>query len=110
MSLVCFQKLVEALKENTTLRVVNLESNYISGPMLRDLINALLKNQKVIEFRAANQRPAIMGNRIEMDIAKAIEKNSTLLRLGLAFDVPDARNRVAVHLQENNDNGVCRSR
>jgi tropomodulin len=98
------EKLVEALKENTTLKTISVESNYLSGPMLRQLIQALLTKQKVLEFRASNQRPQIMGNRIEMDIAKAVQQNKSLLRLGLSFDVPDARLKVTDHLQQNNDN------
>jgi hypothetical protein len=47
-----------------------------------------------------------MGNRIEMDIAKAVQQNKSLLRLGLSFDVPDARLKVTDHLQQNNDNGI----
>lgn len=96
-------KLVEALKHNKTLRTINLESNFLSGLMIRSLVEALLDQQKVLEFRACNQRPQILGNRIEMDITKLVEKNNTLLRLGLNFDVPDARMRVAKHLQDNND-------
>lgn len=96
-------KLVEALKENTTLKSISLESNFLSGLMIRSLIEALLDNQVVLGFRACNQRPQILGNRIEMDITKLVEKNNTLLRLGLNFDVPDARMRVAKHLQDNND-------
>ncbi|XP_054155683.1 tropomodulin-like isoform X2 [Oppia nitens] len=96
--------LVEALKENTTLRTISLESNYLSGPMLRTLIQALLVQQRVLEFRACNQRPIVMGNRIEMEIAKAVEQNKTLLRLGLCFDVPCARQKVTDHIQNNNDN------
>lgn len=96
-------KLIEALKENSTLTTINLESNFLSGVMIRDLIEALLDKQTVLEFRACNQRPQILGNRIEMDITKLVEKNNTLLRLGLNFDVPDARMRVAKHLQDNND-------
>lgn len=98
------EKLVEALKENQTLRTISLESNYLSGPMLRTLIQALLVKQRILEFRAANQRPIIMGNRIEMEIAKAVEQNKTLLRLGLCFDVPCARQKITDHLQQNNDN------
>ena len=97
-------KLVEAIKQNTTLKIINLDSNFLSGVMIRTLIEALLEKQKVLELRASNQRPQILGNRIEMDIAKLVEKNNTLLRLGLNFDVPDARMRVAKHLQDNNDN------
>jgi tropomodulin len=98
------EKLVEALKENTTLRTLNLESNYLSGPMLRTLIQALLVKQRILEFRACNQRPITMGNRIEMEIARAVEQNQSLLRLGLCFDVPCARQKVTDHLQQNNDN------
>jgi len=96
-------KLLEALKENKTLKTVNLESNFLSGLMIKNLIEALLDQQTVLEFRACNQRPSILGNRIEMDITKLVEKNDSLLRLGLNFDVPDARMRVAKHLQDNND-------
>lgn len=97
-------KLIEALKENTTIKTINLESNFLSGLMIRNIIEALLDKQTVQEFRACNQRPQILGNRVEMDITKLVEKNTNLLRLGLNFDVPDARMRVAKHLQDNNDN------
>lgn len=97
-------KLVDVLKENTTLRTINLESNFLSGVMIRSLIEALLEKQRVLEFRACNQRPQILGNRVEMEITKLVEKNNTLVRLGLNFDVPDARMRVAKHLQDNIDN------
>ncbi|KAJ6224421.1 hypothetical protein RDWZM_002966 [Blomia tropicalis] len=100
------EKLVEALRHNESVRKINLESNYLSGPMLRDLIEALLEKQYVVEFRAANQRPTIMGNRIEMEIASLVQQNKSLLKLGLNFDVPDARHKVAAQLQQNNDN--CR--
>lgn len=75
--------------------------------MLRDLIEALLEKQFVVEFRAANQRPTIMGNRVEMEIAQLVQQNKTLLKLGLNFDVPDARHKVAAQLQQNNDNCKC---
>ncbi|GIZ00577.1 tropomodulin [Caerostris extrusa] len=95
--------LVEALKQNKNLISLNVESNYLSGSMIRDLIDSLLTNQTVLEFRAANQSPVVLGNKIEMEITKLIEENKTLLRLGLCFDVPDARVRITEHLQKNND-------
>lgn len=47
-----------------------------------------------------------------MEITKLIEENKTLLRLGLCFDVPDARVRITERLQKNNDrskllNNLC---
>ena len=95
---------MEAIRENGNLRKINLESNYLSGPMLRDLIEALLEKQIVVEFRAANQRPQILGNRAEMEIAQLVQQNKTLLKLGLNLDVPAARHTVATQLQQNNDN------
>lgn len=67
-------------------------------------MEAINENQGILEFRAANQRPQILGNRVEMDIARLVEKNDSLLRLGLNLDVPDARMRVAHKLQQNSDN------
>jgi len=93
-----------ALEENNNLKVLNVESNYISPPVVRDLIKSLLNTEAVVEFRAANQKPEVLGVKTEMDIAKLVESNKTLLRLGLHFDVPDARIRVHHHLQQNNDN------
>lgn len=97
------QKLVAALKDNKSLTVLSLESNFISGAMVRNVIGSINENQTVLEFRAANQRPGILGNRVEMDIAKLVEKNTTMLRLGLNLDVPDARMRIAQRLQTNGD-------
>jgi len=94
----------EALTENKTLKVVNVESNFLTPATLRDLIASLYHTQSVVEFRATNQKPEILGVKIEMEIAKLVEENSSLLRLGIAFEIPDARIRVQQHLQRNNDN------
>ncbi|XP_053208207.1 tropomodulin-like [Panonychus citri] len=95
--------LVEALKENKTLTCLNLESNFLSGSMVRDVLAAINVNQVIREFRASNQRPAILGNRIEMEITKLVEANNSLLRLGLHLDAPDARARIAQQIQKNID-------
>lgn len=55
------------------------------------------------------QCPLVLGNKIEMEITKLIEENKTLLRLGLCFDVPDARVRIAEHLQKNTDRSKFKS-
>lgn len=44
-----------------------------------------------------------MGNKIEMEITQLVEKNPTLLRLGLHLEYNDARHRIATHLQRNID-------
>lgn len=45
----------------------------------------------------------MLGNKIEMEITNLVEKNPSLLRLGLHLEFNDARHRVAAHLQRNID-------
>ncbi|KPJ08400.1 Tropomodulin-1 [Papilio machaon] len=101
------QLLADALRANSTLRVVNVETNFISPPGVVQLVAALLTTTSVEEFRASNQRSQVLGNKIEMEITSLVEQNPTLLRLGLHLEYSDARHRVASHLQRNIDRN-CR--
>lgn len=47
--------LAEAIEKSKTLRVLNVETNFISPPVVVRLVNALLKCRTVEEFRASNQ-------------------------------------------------------
>lgn len=47
--------LAEAVEKNSTLRVLNVETNFISPPVVVVLAKALLQNMSVEEFRASNQ-------------------------------------------------------
>ena len=47
--------LADALEKNNTLRVVNVETNFISPAGIVRLIKSLLKTKSVEEFRASNQ-------------------------------------------------------
>jgi tropomodulin len=49
------QPLIEAVENNETLRVINLETNYISGDFFSRLFKAALKNQTLEEVKAVNQ-------------------------------------------------------
>ncbi|OQR71825.1 tropomodulin-like [Tropilaelaps mercedesae] len=100
------EHLLEALKSNTHLRILNVESNYLSGNMLRSVFEAINVTKTITEIRAANQRPSILGSKVEMDIARLVEANHTLLSIGLHLDFADARTRVAVHLKRNLDKGI----
>ncbi|XP_015022697.2 tropomodulin isoform X1 [Drosophila mojavensis] len=95
--------LAEAIEKSKTLRVLNVETNFISPPVIVRLVQALLKCHTIEEFRASNQRSAVLGNKIEMEITNLVEKNPSLLRLGLHLEFNDARHRVAAHLQRNID-------
>lgn len=95
--------LAAAIERNHTLRVLNVETNFISPPVIVTLVKALLTQMSIEEFRASNQRSQVLGNKIEMEITDLVEKNTTLLRLGLHLEFNDARHRVAAHLQRNID-------
>nr|CAD7264358.1 unnamed protein product [Timema shepardi] len=111
-------KLAEVLERNTTLRVVNVETNFISPLVIVRLIKSLLATTTIEEFRASNQvnlrcsvspdcrRSTVLGNKIEMEITSLVEQNPTLLRLGLHLEYNDARHRIAMHLQRNIDRTV----
>ncbi|XP_019865757.1 tropomodulin isoform X2 [Aethina tumida] len=96
-------QLIEAVKKNNTLKVLNVESNILSPRCIVQLIEALLATKSIEEFRASNQRNYILGNKNEMEITELIEKNPAIVRLGLHLEYNDARNRIATHLQKNID-------
>lgn len=47
--------LAEAVESNQTLRVLNVETNFINPPLIVTLVKSLLKAKKIEEFRASNQ-------------------------------------------------------
>ncbi|XP_048506354.1 tropomodulin isoform X1 [Athalia rosae] len=96
-------RLADVIEKNSTLRVLNVETNFISPSVIVRLIKALLKTKSIEEFRCSNQRSQVLGNKIEMEITQLVEQNPTLLRLGLHLEFNDARHRVAAHLQRNID-------
>ena len=53
--IIVLQKLAEALSENKSLKVLNVESNFISGESIVELMKAINKNQALQELRVANQ-------------------------------------------------------
>ncbi|XP_073983442.1 tropomodulin isoform X3 [Rhodnius prolixus] len=99
-------KLIEALEKNGTLKVLNVETNFLSPQIILRLIKALLVQRSLEEFRGANQRCYVLGNKIEMEITNLVEQNPTLLRLGLCLEYNDARQRIATHLQRNIDRNL----
>lgn len=47
--------LADAVEKNSTLRVLNVETNFINPPVIVRLVKALLNGKSVEEFRASNQ-------------------------------------------------------
>ncbi|ELU14605.1 hypothetical protein CAPTEDRAFT_226991 [Capitella teleta] len=96
--------LAESLKDNKTLKVLNLESNYISGPGFISLLQAINEQQVLHTLKVANQKPSLLGNRIEMHLAELVRQNKSLLNFGIFLEVPAAKIAMREYLQRNNDN------
>lgn len=101
--------LAEALKKNKTLKLLNMESNYISGEGLVAMLESINIFQTLIEFRVANQRPQILGHKVENRIADLMKNNVRLLKFGIFLELPGPRIRVEAYVRRNND-GVRQQR
>ncbi|KAL3106043.1 hypothetical protein niasHT_022224 [Heterodera trifolii] len=93
--------LVELIENSDSLKVLNIESNFISPEMIAKLLRATLQTQSLVEFHAENQRQSVLGNQIEMDIMLSVEDNDSLLRVGVSLQSMEARNRVGEALERN---------
>ncbi|KAI6180295.1 Transket-pyr domain-containing protein [Aphelenchoides besseyi] len=97
--------LVELLENSPSLKILNVESNFISPEMVAKMLRATLKHQSLIEFHAENQRQSVLGNPIEMDIMMSVEENEALLRVGVSLQSMEARHRVSEALERNYERG-----
>jgi len=93
----------EALEQNGTLKRLNMESNFLSGEAITSLVKAATKKNTLVELRAANQKPEILGNKVEMGLAEILKENTSMCVLGLALESPDARLRIHRKLKDNLD-------
>uniref|UniRef100_A0A672JKB9 Tropomodulin 1 n=1 Tax=Salarias fasciatus TaxID=181472 RepID=A0A672JKB9_SALFA len=96
--------LAEMLKVNTTLKSLNVESNFITGTGILSLIESLQKNTTLLELKIDNQSQPL-GNKVEMEIASMLEKNTTLLKFGYHFTQQGPRLRGSNAMMNNNDLG-----
>ncbi|NXM19434.1 TMOD1 protein, partial [Ploceus nigricollis] len=94
--------LAEMLKVNSTLKSLNVESNFISGSGILAIIEALEGNTSLVELRIDNQSQPL-GNKVEMEIANILEKNTSLLKFGYHFTQQGPRLRASNAMMSNND-------
>lgn len=94
--------LAEMLKVNNTLKCLNVESNFITGNGIISLVEALQCNTSLIELKIDNQSQQL-GNKVEMEIASMLEKNTTLLKFGYHFTQQGPRLRGSNAMMNNND-------
>ncbi|XP_062372763.1 tropomodulin-1 isoform X1 [Sardina pilchardus] len=94
--------LAEMLKVNTTLKSLNVESNFITGAGIMALVVSLQSNSTLQELKIDNQSQPL-GNKVEMEIASMLEKNTTLLKFGYHFTQQGPRLRGSNAMMNNND-------
>ncbi|KAM4709600.1 tropomodulin-1 [Discoglossus pictus] len=94
--------LADMLKVNSTLKSLNVESNFISGTGILALIESIQQNTSLIELKIDNQSQPL-GNKVEMEIASMLEKNSSLLKFGYHFTQQGPRLRASNAMMNNND-------
>lgn len=90
------------LRNNKTITSINLDSNHLTGKGILSLIQALLRNSTLTELRFQNQRH-ICGGKTEMEMAKILKENTTLLKLGYHFELAGPRMTTTNILSRNMD-------
>ncbi|XP_016094861.1 leiomodin-1-like [Sinocyclocheilus grahami] len=94
--------LAGTLRDNSTLTSINLDSNHLTGKGILAIINSLQHNCTLMELRFHNQRH-ICGGKTEMEMAKVLRDNSSLLKLGYHFELAGPRMTMTNILSRNMD-------
>ncbi|XP_065107382.2 tropomodulin-2 isoform X1 [Paramisgurnus dabryanus] len=92
----------DMLRENKTLKSLNLESNFITGVGVQALVEGLRDNDTLSEIKIDNQRQQL-GTSAEMEIAKMLEQNHSIIKFGYHFTQQGPRARAAAAITKNND-------
>ncbi|XP_064396547.1 tropomodulin-2-like [Halichondria panicea] len=96
--------LAEVLKVNSTLMILNLESNRITRKGIKAIFKALSENTEtgLKELRLTNQYFS-GGAGAEGEIARYLDKNRALTKLGYNFTVASFRTKVDAFIMRNID-------
>jgi tropomodulin len=96
--------LLDVVRKNRSLKILNLESNTLTGEYIVKLLHAInYEDSRITEVRLCNQRQHVLGIQVEQEIAKKVAANPHLLRLGVDLVTVDAQMRIQTHLTENLD-------
>uniref|UniRef100_A0A8C6WPW9 Tropomodulin 2 n=1 Tax=Neogobius melanostomus TaxID=47308 RepID=A0A8C6WPW9_9GOBI len=95
----------EMLRENKTLKSLNMESNFITGVGVKALLEGLRDNDTLTEIKIDNQRQQL-GTTVEMEIAKMLEENHSIIKFGYHFTQQGPRARAGAAITKNNDLGI----
>lgn len=94
--------LANMVRENRSVKTLNIESNFITGKGIVAIIRCLQFNETLTELRFHNQRH-MLGHHAEMEISRLLKANNTLLKMGYHFELPGPRMVVTNILTRNLD-------
>lgn len=94
--------LANMVRENRSVKTLNVESNFITGKGIVAIIRCLQFNETLTELRFHNQRH-MLGHHAEMEISRLLKANNTLLKMGYHFELPGPRMVVTNILTRNLD-------
>ncbi|KAL1021033.1 hypothetical protein UPYG_G00007860 [Umbra pygmaea] len=94
--------LAKMLRENRSIATLNIESNFITGKGIIAIIRCLQFNETLTELRFHNQRH-MLGHHAEMEVARLLKANNTLLKMGYQFEQAGPRMVVTNLLTRNLD-------
>lgn len=94
--------LAKMLRENRSIITLNIESNFITGKGIIAIMRCLQFNETLTELRFHNQRH-MLGHHAEMEVARLLKANNTLLKVGYHFELPGPRMVVTNLLTRNLD-------
>uniref|UniRef100_A0A3B3VAY6 Tropomodulin 2 n=1 Tax=Poecilia latipinna TaxID=48699 RepID=A0A3B3VAY6_9TELE len=113
------EETLQRVKNNDgSLKEVNLNNiKNIPIPTLKDFAKAMEKNTHVTKFSLAATRSSDpvavrqqLGTTAEMEIAKMLEQNNSIVKFGYHFTQQGPRSRAAAAITKNNDLGMIRIR
>uniref|UniRef100_A0A0K0FKB0 FI20012p1 (inferred by orthology to a D. melanogaster protein) n=1 Tax=Strongyloides venezuelensis TaxID=75913 RepID=A0A0K0FKB0_STRVS len=86
-------ELINVVENNTSLKCINLETNYLSGEFFTKLFQAALVHETLEEIKAVNQGVSF-STVAEKEMIKAIFANHGLLKVSVNFRLPEGRHKV----------------
>uniref|UniRef100_F1LD45 Tropomodulin n=2 Tax=Ascaris suum TaxID=6253 RepID=F1LD45_ASCSU len=87
------EPLIDVVEKNSTLKAVNLETNYLSGDFFAKLFQAALKNQTLEEVKAVNQG-VTFSTTSEKEIIDAIFANRGIIKVSINLRLPEGRHKI----------------
>ncbi|VDN94969.1 unnamed protein product [Brugia pahangi] len=100
--LYALQPIFDVVASNTTLKSINLETNYLSGDFFARLFKAALVNQTLEEVKAVNQG-VTFATTAEKEIIDAVFQNRGLTKVSINLRLPEGRHKIENALIRNQE-------